>query len=380
MEKERLTTAFIKKLDPAKRERFADTEVPGLQVRCMGSSISFSIRKRSGTKIHERLIGKFPDITLEEARAKALSMLGSLSNFHKIDAPSGRMQPTIGDAIDSFCNSFDNPRTKRSYISYLSVFAPIRDRKIVDVKKSEILYLHKAMKDRPVMANHAVKALATAISRLYDYMEVTDYSNPARDISLYREYARKRFMDDHEAPAIISALETLTQNNHYYSVQAYAILMMIYTGQRKMNVLSMDYSEIWNGETWTIPAEKAKGKNDITVPLNDYAKEILHKLCGSEKLPSSGPVFLFRGHQMKEVRKTMAAACRMCGITDLHVHDLRRSLGSWMLMNGVDIAVVSRTLGHKSIAVTEKVYAHLLPGKISSATQSAIKAMRSGKA
>ena len=235
------------------------------------------------------------------------------------------------------------------------------------------------MNDRPVMANHAVKTLATAISRLYDYMEVTDYSNPARDIPLYREHARKRFMDNNEAPAIIRALEELTSNCHN-SVQAYAILVMIYTGQRKMNVLSMDYSEIWNGETWTIPAEKAKGKSDITVPLNDYAKEILHKLCGSKKLPSSGPVFLFRGHQMKEVRKTMATACRMCGITDLHVHDLRRSLGSWMLMNGVDIAVVSRTLGHKSIAVTEKVYAHLLPGKISSATQSAIKAMRSGKA
>ena len=67
------------------------------------------------------------------------------------------------------------------------------------------------------------------------------------------------------------------------------------------------------------------------------------------------------------------------GPLDLHVHDLRRSLGSWMLMNGVDIAVVSRTLGHKSIAVTEKVYAHLLPEKISNATRLAVEAMRTGK-
>ncbi len=379
MEKEHLTTAFIKKLDPAKRERFADTEVPGLQVRGMGGSVSFYLRKRSGTKIHERLIGKFPDITLEEARAKALRMLGSLSNFHRLDAPSSRTLPLLGETIDAFCNSFSNKKTRENYISYLAVFAPYRDRKIVDLKKSEIQDLHKSMKDKPVMANHAIKALATAISRMYDFLGISDYVNPARDIPLYREHARKRFMDNNEAPAIIRALEELA-GNYRNSVQAYAILMMIYTGQRKMNVLSMDYSEIWNGETWTIPAEKAKGKNDITVPLNDYAKEILHKLCGSEKLPSSGPVFLFRGHQMKEVRKTMATACRMCGITDLHVHDLRRSLGSWMLMNGVDIAVVSRTLGHKSIAVTEQVYAHMLPGKISSATQSAIKAMRNGKA
>ena len=75
----------------------------------------------------------------------------------------------------------------------------------------------------------------------------------------------------------------------------------------------------------------------------------------------------------------MKTVCEICGIKDLHVHDLRRSLGSWMLMNGVDIAVVSRTLGHKSIAVTEKVYAHLLPEKISNATRLAVEAMRTGK-
>ena len=48
-------------------------------------------------------------------------------------------------------------------------------------------------------------------------------------------------------------------------------------------------------------------------------------------------------------------------------------------MNGVDIAVVSRTLGHKSISVTERVYAHLLPEKISSATTLAVESMRTGK-
>ena len=122
-----------------------------------------------------------------------------------------------------------------------------------------------------------------------------------------------------------------------------------------------------------------EGKSDIAVPLNEYAQKILEKICGNKKFPKSGPVFLYRGKPMKEVRKTMKTVCEICGIKDLHVHDLRRSLGSWMLMNGVDIAVVSRTLGHKSIAVTEKVYAHLLPEKISNATRLAVEAMRTGK-
>ena len=49
-----------------------------------------------------------------------------------------------------------------------------------------------------------------------------------------------------------------------------------------------------------------------------------------------------------------------------------------MLMNGTPIEVVSKTLGHSSIRVTEQVYAHLLPKKISTATGSAVSAMRKG--
>ena len=193
---------------------------------------------------------------------------------------------------------------------------------------------------------------------------------------LYPETPRKRFLDEQEAPAIIEELEKMTQQP-LYAVQASALLMMIYTGQRKSNVLAMDYSEIRNG-VWTVPGDKAKAGDDIVVPLNQYSSEILKKLCGAT-FPAAGPVFVRRGTRLKDVRKTMAEVCRRCGIDDLHIHDLRRSLGSWMLMNGVDIAVVSRTLGHKSISVTEKVYAHLLPGKISEATQSAVAAMKTGK-
>ena len=81
---------------------------------------------------------------------------------------------------------------------------------------------------------------------------------------------------------------------------------------------------------------------------------------------------------MSDVRKTFKAACDAVGVAECHVHDLRRTLGSWMLMNGTPIEVVSKTLGHSSIRVTEQVYAHLLPKKISTATGSAVSAMRKG--
>lgn len=378
MNKIKFTIRWLNGLKPGTPAKFADTETRGFQVWVTKTSLNFYfVMKHKGKQFHQ-CVGRYPDMKLEEARADVLKRLGGLANFGKIDAPAARRQPTIGEAIDAFCESFQNEKTKRNYVGYLRTFANFRDRKISEVTHEEIVNFHAAMKEHPVMANHAVKALATAISRLYESLEITDYSNPARNVTLYKEYPRKRFLDEQEAPAIIQELEKMTAEPLYH-VQAFALLMMIYTGQRKSNVLAMDYSEIWNNETWLVPRDKAKGGEDIAVPLNNFAKDILRKLCGKETFPKSGPVFVRRGVQLQNVRKTMDAVCRRCGIENLHIHDLRRSLGSWMLMNGVDIAVVSRTLGHKSIAVTEKVYAHLLPGKISTATQATISAMRQGK-
>ena len=197
---------------------------------------------------------------------------------------------------------------------------------------------------------------------------------------MFKEKPRLRFLSEEEAPKVIDTLKSL-QNQGQYAAQADAILMMIYTGQRKSNVLAMNTSEVNNG-IWVIPKDKSKTSIEIVVPLNDYALEIYDRLKDNAY---HGYVFWY-GRKTKgpehllNVDKTFKTACSMAGVEDCHIHDLRRTLGSWMLMSGIDIATVSKTLGHTSIAVTEKVYAHLLPGKIASATNTAIGRMLSGKA
>ena len=47
------------------------------------------------------------------------------------------------------------------------------------------------------------------------------------------------------------------------------------------------------------------------------------------------------------------------GLTDITLHDLRRTLGSWLAIDGVDIYKISKVLAHKDVRVTQEVYAHL---------------------
>lgn len=115
---------------------------------------------------------------------------------------------------------------------------------------------------------------------------------------------------------------------------------------------------------------------DMVVPLNEDALEIVNRRGNGEV---SGAVFEYRGKALKDIRGAFRTACKIAEVPDCRPHDLRRTLGSWMLMNGSPIEVVSRMLGHSSIRITEQVYAHLLPHKISDATSAAVAAMKRGR-
>jgi integrase/recombinase XerD len=45
----------------------------------------------------------------------------------------------------------------------------------------------------------------------------------------------------------------------------------------------------------------------------------------------------------------------------MRLHDLRHSFASLFLLDGGDIFKLSKILGHSSVAITERTYAHLRP-------------------
>ena len=60
-------------------------------------------------------------------------------------------------------------------------------------------------------------------------------------------------------------------------------------------------------------------------------------------------------------------ACRRAGVRDIDTHGLRRTAGALWLASGIDIYRVSRLLGHASVTTTERAYAGLADGHLSSA-------------
>ena len=56
------------------------------------------------------------------------------------------------------------------------------------------------------------------------------------------------------------------------------------------------------------------------------------------------------------------------GIRDVHIHDLRHALASWLVRNGTPLIEISRLLRHASITMTER-YAHLAPDHLHQAVE-----------
>jgi site-specific recombinase XerD len=67
---------------------------------------------------------------------------------------------------------------------------------------------------------------------------------------------------------------------------------------------------------------------------------------------------------------------KTANIENANIHTLRRTFGSIMVQQGVDIFTVSKLLGHSSVTVSEKHYADLLPSNLKAGVKVLEKALR----
>jgi integrase len=92
--------------------------------------------------------------------------------------------------------------------------------------------------------------------------------------------------------------------------------------------------------------------------MNDTLYRFMIKRYGNGKKPDE-PVF---GHISQDyLSHGFRKACQKAGVKDFRFHDLRHTFASHLVMSGVNIFQVSKWLGHSSVTITEKYYAHFAP-------------------
>jgi integrase len=156
------------------------------------------------------------------------------------------------------------------------------------------------------------------------------------------------------------ALKEGSSRRHEKFMLLCAIALYIDTGLRAQELLQAERTWI-NFETKeiTVPKAVAKSGRERTVPLLDRALAIIAQIPAHPSCPQ----LLWRckgGKRFKDLNKAIQRIAREAGISDLHVHDLRRTCGCRLLQDWrLSMEKVSKWLGHASTEITEQRYAFL---------------------
>jgi integrase len=170
--------------------------------------------------------------------------------------------------------------------------------------------------------------------------------NPAARIKLFREEKRERFLSPEELRRVNEAL--IHEPNHYWRAYFPLCLML---GTRKSELLSARWSDV-DFEQRTLRLPKTKAGRSHLLPLPTQAVEIL------KSLPSRGQSeWVFPSKNAEEHTVEAAKAWQRirgrAGVTDVRLHDLRRTLGSWLAAQGYSLPLIGRALNHSNLASTQ---------------------------
>lgn len=166
--------------------------------------------------------------------------------------------------------------------------------------------------------------------------------NPCVGVERFPAESRERFLLPSE---FIRFRKSLEQESD--AVRDFFWLCLL-TGARRGNVQSMRWSELdVTLGIWRIPGQKHKNGTSHHVALTPSALALLQR----RKQQSNGCEFVFpgkgrRGH-LVEPKRAWRRVLNRAGIEDLRMHDLRRTLGSYMAIQGESSYVIGKALGHK---------------------------------
>ncbi len=425
--KERL--AALPLPEAGKRATYHDTKIQGLQLRVSPTGIkTFSVYRRMKGGQPERVtLGRFPAMTVEQARRQAAAINAEIEAGANPAAVrrAVREEPTFAEMFEQFLagkrkrdGSPISERTKRDYSDVLRLYLePIKSRKLSHVARQDVKAIHaKVSKKSAAQADRALAVVSSVFNFAAD-LELFEGTNPASRIQKNPAPSRDRFAQAAELPYLFAAIGESSLSDFF--------LLALLTGARRSNVQAMAWRDLdLDGCIWRIGMTKNGTPQNVTlspeavaalrarkgttgtspfvfpgegktghlvepkkawaaVLLRASLRRLLDHLEGLGKLTAEE-----RQQAEQRIAEAPAAAAKryqaiaaalgiepaLYDMTDLRIHDLRRTLGSWQAKTGASMAIIGKSLNHKTHQATA-IYARLDLDPVRQSVETATSAM-----
>jgi integrase len=325
----------------------------GLRVTAKGAK-SYVLNYRINGRERRYTIGQHGELTPTQARADALSIKAEIRQGVDPLAERGRLkvEKTFADLCDEYQQTYmlrkKSAASDKQYISFL--LPKLKNRKLSEIKRRDIEVIHqKKGSEAPYAANRMLALLSRMFSLAVSWGWATD--NPARGIQKFKETSRDRFVKTHELPRLLEAINAYPEQ----FVKA-ALWLCFLTGARKGEVLSARWDDFdFDMAQWRLP--DSKGGRPHVIPLSGPAIKLLRTI---PKVDSNPYVFAGRrkGAHLKNIDKAWRTIRKNAKLSDVRIHDIRRTLGSYMALQGDSLPLIGKVLNHRN-PTTTSIYARL---------------------
>lgn len=357
-----LTDAVVKTLKSLKNQKnwreVSDGGCRGLSLRITAKSEKFwVIRGLINGKRERKLIGAYPEVSLEAARSRARAYRAGAKDGvrpEEIDARRKAETLTVERAHCEYITDLEGSLKVHTVTLkkglYKHHIGPLLGNRLVGSIRSadvaELVTNVATEKGLQIQANRAYSELLALLrwSEAHGYIAgiPTVKRKDLRKVGAAKEQPRRRTLTDDEIAAVWHSVEGLGELTRDFS------RLLLLTGQRRDEVRLMTWEEInLKSRSWVIPASRYKTRIAHAVPLSAAAMEVLEArweegISGYVLPARDDPEKPFNGHasSLRRLRKDLGNSA------DFHWHDFRRTVRSGLSRLNIDDRTAEMTIGH----------------------------------
>lgn len=357
----KLTQAAITRLKPSDKatasrpDRHTDGQGLQLLVRPTGTKSWVSAYRWQG-KQQAVTLGKWPTLSLTDARAKNLAIKQMLANGvnPRDQLKAEQLQQTGGHLFDSIAKKYHKQQAKRvkpaTHAAALSLYnryilPALGNKAINEITPPEVLNMARKIEatGSTEQARRAVRQVRQVFTLAT--LEGLTTSNPASEITSALTPARTTHRARVTAAELPQLLRDIKDYNGHELVKL-GLLTLAYTFVRVSELVTMEWHEVdLDRALWTVPAHKMKMGRPHIVPLSPQVVAILKQIKAMGL--NSSYVFYNTGTGSHYSRNALNNALHNMGYKGrMTAHGFRGLASTVLHEQGLDHDVIELQLAH----------------------------------
>ena len=373
--RKRLTDAGISRLRPGAREYTVwDTKLAGLGIRVRPSgSRTWVYHCKSADGVRKMSFGPAALREVEDVRRACLATATmAVDADMNIDKTAPLLRDFVAGPWKAACYDHCKPSTQRGFGDILKrqLLPAFGSRRLHRITRSIVLrWFETRSKTAPGSTNVALGLLRQILNHAVACGHID--ANPVLGIKRNPGRTLTRFLSREEIGRLHRVLDGYACGSSSEAQQVDIIRLLLLTGCRKGEIVRLRREEV-KGDRLELRDSKTGPR---TVLLNARARKILERRTQQGNSPWVFPSVRDPSrHQFYGLRLWYAAR-REAGIEDVRLHDLRHTVASQAVLNGVPLTVTARLLGHSDVRMTMR-YAHVGDREIEAAAERVGQAIR----